>query len=439
MPDREAENADFVHRMEMLPLLTVEAKKKDPFVEYNRNVKKNEAKALWKELSVLQKAGLPMSGTEQILLEAKWLINYTLDWKAAGRKLTEAANSMQNRSQDVLEQGNDGAFDSGLCEALYRKLEPTIDALQDGDFDPAAVKPLEFMKVFADPKRLIDRMWHLQITDIAATGFNNRDELGAMQSAFSQLIFKDNLRDLLDAPGGRLGFPISDALACAYLDYVRQSQHPRTGYWGPWYRIDGSLHMVQDLSFTFHQINYRQGNVELWPQIIETTLAIKDMTYPMGWMERDAKRGKFHSNHHNYDVAQIFGYGWSHMTRDQKDRVRVTIKSMLAWCLRDSVTGDSFDDDPSDESYYFGVRFLDRVGYFDEDKRFWTKGALELPTDAPQPFALATRLHDGLARQNNTSNMADHAKKLLDVAKRLNAPDAAKTMADRGSRAKAHG
>ena len=57
---------------------------------------------------------------------------------------------------------------------------------------------------------------------------------------------------------------------------MRQTQHPRTGYWGPWYRIGGKLLIVQDLSFTFHQINYRQGNVELWPQIIETTLNIKD-------------------------------------------------------------------------------------------------------------------------------------------------------------------
>jgi hypothetical protein len=133
----------------------------------------------------------------------------------------------------------------------------------------------------------------------ARTGRNHRDELGATQTAFSQLIFKDNLRALFDDSAMKLGFRISENLECSYLDFIRQTQHPRTGYWGSWYRIDNRLFMVQDLSFTYHQISYRQGNVELWPQIIDTTLQIKDRSYPMGWKDLDRDTGhKFNSNHH---------------------------------------------------------------------------------------------------------------------------------------------
>jgi hypothetical protein len=423
MSNRTARDYEFVHRRDVMPLLGREAEKFDQNADGHRKNRKANLKTLWDELIALQRKGHPMSRSEQIILEAKWLINYTLDWKAVDRRLTDAKESMVDLNQDVQEQGEDGAFDSGACKTLYRKLEPTIEALQDRDLDPATLKPLKFMRRFADPKRLIDRLWQLQITDIARTGCNHRDELGATQTAFSQLIFKDNLRAILDDPASRLGFRITENLECSYLDYVRQTQHPRTGYWGPWYRVDGRLLMVQDLSFTYHQISYRQGNVELWPQIIDTTLRIKDLSYPMGWknLERDTGQ-KFYSNHHNYDVVQIFAYGWSRMTKDQKESVRNEIKLMLDWCLKTSVQNDAFDGDPSDESYYFGVRFLDRVGYFDDTKRFWTKGHLVVPHGALGPYDLAQRLRAGLERTVNKSNMADHALKILSAAMRLNAP-----------------
>jgi hypothetical protein len=101
------------------------------------------------------------------------------------------------------------------------------------------------------------------------------------------------------------------------------------------------------------------------------------------------------------------------MTRAQKEKVRNEIEIMLAWCLKESVQGDTFDGAPSDESYYFGVRFLDRVGYFDDTKRFWTKGKLNVPTGALEPYELATRLYAGLERTVNKSNMADHSLKSL--------------------------
>src|SRR5262249_45615408 len=140
----------------------------------------------------------------------------------------------------------------------YRKLEPTVDALQ-GALPSVGLKPLRFMQRLADPGRVLDYLYRLQITDIAGTGSNNRDELGAVQSALSQLIFKDQLRELMESQD--LGFSVSNELQAVYADYLDQTQHPRTGYWGPWYRFDDKLVPVQDLSFTFHIVQYRAGNI----------------------------------------------------------------------------------------------------------------------------------------------------------------------------------
>ena len=61
----------------------------------------------------------------------------------------------------------------------------------------------------------------------------------------------------------------------------------------------GQLYKTADLGFTFHIISYLQGRVDHWPEIIETTLAIKDEPYPFGWKHE----GEL-VNHNNYDVAR---------------------------------------------------------------------------------------------------------------------------------------
>jgi len=101
------------------------------------------------------------------------------------------------------------------------------------------------MERFKDARAVLDHLYRLQITDIRANGRNERDELGAVQSALSQLIFKDELRETLKE-NPALGFTISDELEAIYGDYLQLTQHPRTGYWGPWYRFSGRLVMVQD-------------------------------------------------------------------------------------------------------------------------------------------------------------------------------------------------
>ncbi|WP_342361823.1 hypothetical protein [Terrarubrum flagellatum] len=208
-------------------------------------------------------------------------------------------------------------------------------------------------------------------------------------------------------------FPIGEQLENAYADFMRQTQHPRTGYWGPWYRMGGKLFIVQDLSFTFHHVNYRAGNVENWNRLAETTLRIRDKIYPNGW--RPDESTSF-SNHHNYDVVQIFFRGWPYMSQDLKKQARAAMLDMLRWCLTESVEGDGFGDDDPFEAMYFGVRFLDRIGYWDDGKRFWSREPLPTLEQRRTPLALAKALLGRLRQLGAWSERGETLLTILEMA-----------------------
>jgi hypothetical protein len=408
---------DFIRREDILNKIEKAFTQRDSDFPKQKKLRKERLERIAADMDGLlkknkkEKKHLPWS--EQIYLEADWLVKYTDDWPQADQRLNDFEANLTQKQPERLTQGEDGSWGPAVT-AEYRKLEPTVDALQDRDLEPASLKRLRFMAHLKDPKRVIDALWRIQISDIAATGRNHRDELGALQTALSQLIFKDALRGLLrDNP--ILGSDVSPTLESSYLDFLRQAQHPRTGYWGPWYRFGDRLYAVQDLSFTFHVIQYRSGNVENWPQIIESTHKIKELTYPAGWKPR--KGDQPFNDHNNYDVVSIFAHGWPHMTGDQKDRTRDAIKEMLTWCLTQSLMGNGFGGtaDEQLENYYFGVRFLDRVGLWDAGKRFWSGRPPELP-DGLEPARLAERLAKGFEPHNDGSEAADTVHSILAAA-----------------------
>jgi hypothetical protein len=347
-----------------------------------------------------QQAGLPAACTSQILLEIQWLANYRDDWDRARERLAALQEALKQPDKLEPEQDEEGSW-GGCCKEWYRKLEPTVDALQEVTDSTPKLRPLHFMDRLQDAQATLDFLWRLQITDIRNTRKNQRDELGALQTALSQIISKDTLRDLL-VGRPELAFQVSPALEASYTDYLQQTQHPRTGYWGPWYRFGDRLVMVQDLSFTFHVINYRAGNVDKWPLIVDSTLEIEKLVYPAGWAPKSG--GPF-NNHNNYDVAVIFALGWPHMSSAQKTRVRDRLQAMLDWCLTKSLDADGFKSDggsPAD-AYYYGVRFLDRVGLWDSAKRFWLHRAPAMPADLPSPHDLAVKLLQSFEKLNDRS------------------------------------
>ena len=334
--------------------------------------------------------------TREIGEEIEWLISYSDDWGRVDERFERLTREIANPSAAGKRPGPDGAWNRCHTD-WYFKLEPTVDALQSNRVAAGAPTRLRFMKRLEDPETLLSYLWSLQISDVERTGRNQRAEMNAVLSAMSQIIFKDEIRALLD--DRRWGFRVTSRLEESYRDFLKQVQHPETGYWGPWYRLDDRLIMVQDLSFTFHQISYLSGAVDRWPQIVDTTLAISGDRYPMGWCADD-KGGM--SNHHNFDVATIFSHGWPHMRRDQKAAVSAAVVRLLRWCLLQSLVGNRFDGKSDLQSFYFGVRFLEITGYFNPAKRFWRSDARL--SDLPPPYDVARRLWDGFIEVRDTSS-----------------------------------
>ena len=348
-----------------------------------------------------------MACSQQQLSVARWLVHYTDDWERINKQLALVRAGLSNPNQgEALEQADDGSWGSCINE-WYRKLEPTVDALQSSRLDPAKLKPLKFLSNFQNTAWVMNYLWRLQISDIRQTGINLRDELSAVQTAIAQLLYKDQLHDLLT--NNDLGFRFAADFEAAFGDYLAQTQHRETGYWGPWYSFDGELVVSHDLSFTFHIVNYRRGNIENWPLVIDTTLAIKNMVYPNGWRPNPETA---YDLHNNYDVVQIFSYGWSEMNWDQKAMVRIEIQEMLNWCLADTIDDGAFKDNTVD-GYYFGVRFLDTIGYWRDEKRFWLIGE---PQGKPAPYDLCRSLNEAFQKIRDGSEEAEEVDWILRIA-----------------------
>ena len=405
-------------RADVLEAIRSAFKARDPDYKVRRREREERFDAVWRAGSVCS----PISRCAvDLRTEVTWLIHYRDCWPAIDAKIDQLAEALKDRSEVEKGQGSDGSWSSCLSE-WFTKLEPTVDALQTDEIVRICPQPLTFMvapRDFQSPEVLLGYLFELQISDIAATGRNNRAELGAVQTALSQLIFKDEIRDLLEDP--RWGFEISDQLEDAYRDYLRQTQNPRTGFWGPWYRFGDRLVMVQDLSFTFHQVNYLSGNVDRWSQIVDTTLAIRDLVYPMGWRQAPGA----YCNHHNYDVAMIFSLGWPHMSRRQKRDVSLAIFDLLSWCLTSGLSEQGLGKDaPTVEAHYFCVRFLDTVGFFDPAKKFWRQ-TTPLPAGLPNPRSVANELEAVFAGIDDGSEMAETVSAILRAATfRAGEPDA---------------
>lgn len=268
--------------------------------------------------------------------------------------------------------------------------------------------PLKFLRRINSADTLIPYLQRLLISDIARTGVDHRDELGAVTGALSQMLFKPWLRRFLSEQAEDL--VVTDAFVDAYRNFLDASQDPSTGYWGAWYRFNGKLYKSADLSLTFHSISYRKGEVRYWPRIITTLFATENRQYPYGWMHNNG-----YNHHNNYDVAKIIRYGWPYMTDTQKNKARSVITAMLKWCTGAPLqSSELFPIDATFYSslsnyYYYGVAFLAEIGYWDKSRRFWTDR--EFPRAAATCRTIKTRL---AALQFNTEP-SSAAMQILDA------------------------
>jgi hypothetical protein len=339
---------------------------------------RNDFMTQFKELN--KKLNAPkMRCSEQHAYEAKWLISYSDHWDAVADALDVYDKSLEDTDQPDLAQDLDGSW--GRCYAKwYRKLEPTVDALQEERFKCSQAKRLAFMDPLKDIDAALRELNDLKVSRIAETGWNTRDEYGARLTALSQLAFKSKVKTVLDGCDA-LGFALKPDYIDKYRVYLWREQH-ESGYWGPTYVFDGKETPIQDLSFTFHVVHYYtqdKDKTEPLPnldRIARTTLEIKDLTYPNGWRTRTGGL----EDHHNYDVAILFARSWGAAGPELQKKIAPEIQKLVNWCVTESLNGEQFGTGTPDVwSYYYGVRFLDEVGLWDEEQRFWHKGPVPLP------------------------------------------------------------
>ena len=326
------------------------------------------------KLIAAQSAGNSMAASDQKMIESKWLLLYTANWKALDAKLADFAKSLENPDQDWAEKQvpSDGSW--GPCyDQWFLKVDAMIDAVNTlADAGQAPEYPFLFMEPIATPDKMIAWLESQKTSRIYADGLDRRDALGAVTATLSQMCFKSEIRDYFQTYVK--GFDLTEDYITAYKNWLDGWQNDQSGYWGGWFETpDQGVLKSNDLSLTFHNISYQHGKVDLWPQIFDTTLAIRDDAYPFGWKHN----GDF-NNHNNYDVTKIFELGWDKVDSDTQNAASKDIGLVLDWCLNKSMTPDGgFIDDPTfynsvGAAYYYGVSFLDQAGYFGTTAPFWT-------------------------------------------------------------------
>jgi hypothetical protein len=357
--------------------------------------------------------------SEQIALEAGWVSNYTDDWPRTSALLDRLEASLAAASQPIV-QGADGSWAPG-CTEWYRKLEPTFEALLKDDVvnhaaHLPALLPLTFMSRLDKWSYMKPYLDGLKVSDIRRTGRNNRDEFGAVMTALSQFMYNEKLGSVLDSYP-ELDFKITPDLKASYTQYLRDLQSKDTGLWGPSYRFPDKPDVVQiqDLSFSFHNVHYwleAKIPIQRTDLIVDSILAVEDKIFPYGWSTGLTGRLQQYSNHNNYDVLILLTSGWEATMR--KNEVARKLQMLLDWCLTESLQSDYFatpDGKLTSDSYYYGVRFLEDIGFWGKGPPFWP---MKPVAGAPDPTALAQALFRKFVRAvDDGSQLAEQVKTIL--------------------------
>lgn len=320
-----------------------------------------------------QKAGRKTPCLRQIFLEARWLVYHTADY-ARCRNVLDHMKEVLAMKQDPHGRGQveaDGSF-APCCDAWWLKLDMSCDELITMSYKWQEPKyPLKLLEKVNSPEKLTAYIDSLLISDIRKTGVNNALELNMAVASDLQrfILYEGTLKELPTK------VDLDPKLRETILHYQDDKwQDPQTGMWGAWYRAaDGSIVKTANLSITFHLVSFRGGaGVGRWPQLIDTTLAFKNDRYPFGWLED----GQYLSNHHNMDIVRLWRLGWKEATPLQRQQMSKEIDGMLDFCLHKSLQPDGSFNSPEEDTvssaFYFGVSFLNEIGYFSKKNRFWT-------------------------------------------------------------------
>jgi len=359
--------------------------------------------ALQEKALAKNRAGQDTPCTSQLLKEARWLMNYTQRIDDMEAMLAELKDSLavEDQSFTLRQAPTDGSW--GVCHKewffrLHTSVDPIKELINVGKVPERA---LGFLEPVNTPLKLRAVMEGLLISDMETEGVNHRKELNLVVTGLGQLLFLPKLAHIYPAD-----FPRQE-LAQELIDFMdNRWQDKETGYWGAWYKVDGEIKKANDLSITFHVVSYRQDDPPRMDEMADTLFSTRTLKYPYGWRDRGRQ-----NNHHAYDVVRLLRRSWPYLDLNQQARGSAQLVLMLARSLGLSIDHQGHMVDTAYESvseaYYFGVSFLDEIGYFRDSQRFWS--ALQM--DGAEQ--IRDRLEQHLVALNSETPMAVAALRKL--------------------------
>lgn len=353
--------------------------------------------ALAGRIYAAERSGTSNSCGHQILFEVEELMVTSARFDEIDRKLDRLESAIEMPGAD--QEDADGMW--GNCtDSWYLKLYDTYDRLEaadPGSFEQHAPLP-KFLSRVATPEKLTAYLDHLSKSDVARTGVDTGLEFNQTLSILLRML-------VLGEPQG---FRVDPALKRALLDRIfNKYRNPTTGYWGERYRRGHRIDFQDDLSTTFHIVAFLGGKVPEMSRVTRTTLAIKNLDYPVGWLWK----GQFW-NHNNMDVVTLFRYSWPTASLAQRMAMHDEIARMMAWCLHDSLQADgSFQlniaDGSVEDAEYYGTAFLSRIGYFNPKLRFWTNENLPGTDEVRGRITRFVEAHQG------ENSIGDHYRRVI--------------------------
>ncbi len=318
---------------------------------------------LVKQITLAQADGQDMHYSMHIYREIRWLLNFTSNLNATWSGVTALRRSLSESERQKLatEQQPDGSWGLGI-NIWYLKLYYSVDHVEQCIGNPKY--PMIFLDRINSPENLKAELDSDLHNDFTRTGAFNREKLDETFSALARLLFEGK------RPSCYLFHPELDEALRSFVDLW---QNAETGCWGQWL-LDrhGRMWKMDDMAMTFHVVSDLRGQVKHLDQIARRLLEIEGLDFPAG-----LRFSGHYENHLNADAVIILRYAWPTLDAATRERARHEISRMLAWCLSKSLQRDgSFKtsdlDDTTSDAYEYGVWFLDEVGYFNKQKRFWT-------------------------------------------------------------------
>ena len=378
--------------------------KYDPDYREKIEARRKRFEALGQRLFARAEAGEDTHCSQQIFLEAKWLLGYTAWWPRIDARLDDLEASFAVSDQSfAAEPSPEDGFYARCADEMFIRIEDTLVnyflMAERNELPSIERTPIEAARTKEGLTSFVGS--HL-VSDIASTGEDFRSRWGSLFSIIAAANKRDAVLEMMRSSvrGPDLTPEQMAELRAHFNVMVDAWQDPTSGYWGAWYREDDGVFRTTDLSITYHIVHARRGNVRHWPELLRTTFAIRDQAYPFGWRSD----GRW-TNHNNYDLAMLFRYGWQHMDDRQREETARTLQAMVDWSFKDTVPPDhrGFRGDPELSSslgadFYFGVSFLVAADFFAPEPWY---GVLERPASprevCPAMLAYGATLDEPIA------------------------------------------